>query len=84
MTRRAARRQAFEMDPRRFVRAVLRPHHAENAELGQIRLAAEDLTLSLQILRREVVLFERLGGDGCFGTHQSTFRSKTKQKFYRV
>ena len=31
----AARRQPFQMHARRFIRAVLAPHHAENAQLGE-------------------------------------------------
>ena len=38
----AARRQALQMDARRFIRAVLAPHHAENAEFGQGRLATAE------------------------------------------
>ena len=40
----AARGQALQVNARRLVRAVLAPHHAENAEFGQRRLApAEQL-----------------------------------------
>src|SRR5437660_12471080 len=39
----SARGQALEMNFARFVGAVLAPHHAENAQLGDVRFAAEDL-----------------------------------------
>ena len=39
----AARRQLLQVQPRAFVRAVLAPHHAENAELGIARLAPQDV-----------------------------------------
>ena len=38
----AARRQALQMHFARFVRAVLAPHHAENAEFGDVGIAPED------------------------------------------
>ena len=35
----ATRRQPLQVNARRFVRTMLAPHHAENAEFGQGRLA---------------------------------------------
>ena len=52
----AARGQALQMNAGRFVRAVLAPHHAENAEFGQRRLAtAEQLLDFFVFLRRDAV-----------------------------
>src|SRR5208282_16923 len=39
----AACRQAFQVHFARFVGAVLAPHHTENAELGDVGIAAQDL-----------------------------------------
>ena len=38
----AAGRQALQMHFARFVRAVLAPHHAEDAQLRDVRIAPED------------------------------------------
>ena len=43
------------MDPRALVAAVLGPHHREDAELGQRRLAAERADDALVFVRREAV-----------------------------
>src|SRR5271165_4681094 len=57
----AARRQALEMHTRRFVGAVLAPHHAENAKFGNGRLAAAEKLFDLLVLvEGEAVLPERL------------------------
>ena len=40
---RRLRRQLLQPDARGFVRAMLRPHHAEHAEFGQVRRAAHDV-----------------------------------------
>ncbi len=39
----STRRQALQVDFAGFVGAVLAPHHAENSQLGDIGIAAEDL-----------------------------------------
>src|SRR5262249_10290253 len=56
-------RQRAEMHARALVAAVLRPHHREDAELGEIRLAAEQLLDARVFLARETVAFEDLGVD---------------------
>ena len=48
---RGLRGQALEMDAAGFVGAVLAPHHAEDAEFGEIGLAAEDFQDALRIRR---------------------------------
>src|SRR5579872_546426 len=59
-----ARRQAFQVNTRGFIGAVLAPHHAENAELGERRLAvAEKLLDFLVFIRRQAVLPEGLRGE---------------------
>src|SRR4051794_6274454 len=50
------------MDARRFVGAVLAPHHAEDAELGVGRLATERFLDPCYFVGRELVLLvERVG-----------------------
>src|SRR5260370_42226937 len=59
----AARGQAFQVDARGFVGAVLAPHHAEDAKLGKCRLASAEKLLDLFVLiEREAVLPEGLRG----------------------
>jgi hypothetical protein len=60
------------MYARRFIRAVLAPHHAEDAEFGECRLAlAEKLLDLLVFFGREAVLPESLRrkGRGQRGSH---------------
>ncbi len=57
----AARRQPLQVNPRRFIRAVLAPHHAEDAKLGPRRLAsAEQLLDFFEFFRGEAVLPDHL------------------------
>ena len=64
----AARRQPLQMHARRFVGAVLAPHHAEDAQLGDGRLApAEKLFDFLVFFRREAVLADDFWSDGKSG-----------------
>jgi hypothetical protein len=61
--------QRAQMDFRGFIRAVLVPHRRENAELGEARLAADQLEDALVLIRLEAVLADefrsnwRLVGD---------------------
>jgi hypothetical protein len=55
--------QAGEVDAGALVRAVLAPHHAEHAELGVRRLAAEPGHDAGVLLRRELVRSHELGRD---------------------
>src|SRR6185369_4813510 len=48
----AARRQTLEVYARRFIGAVLAPHHAENPKFGHGRGAAKPLQDSLVFVRR--------------------------------
>ena len=48
---RAARGQALQMHAAGFVGAVLAPHHAEDAELGEARIAAREFSGCARILR---------------------------------
>src|SRR3954454_3531966 len=52
------------MNARRFIRAVLAPHHAEDAEFGQGRLAAEPFQNALVLVLRQTVVLNTLGRDG--------------------
>src|SRR6185295_10189558 len=58
--------QTFEMNARRFVGTVFRPHDRENPELGKTRFTAQQFFYSLKFLWCEVV-----GGDNFRSNHQS-------------
>src|SRR5690606_37203565 len=49
--------------PRGFIGAVLRPHHREDAKLGQRRLAAQDFEQALVLVWLETVLGNEFRGD---------------------
>ena len=51
-------RQRLQMHARALVAAVLRPHHREQPELQQVRLAAEQLLDALVLVRLDAVPFE--------------------------
>jgi hypothetical protein len=55
--------QLLQVDARGFVAAMLGPHHAEDAELGQIRLTAHRVQDALIFLGGQAVLGDDLGGD---------------------
>src|SRR5260370_1095519 len=55
----AARGQTLQVDLARFVGAVFAPHHAEDAQFGNVRIAAEDLLNARVLVARHAVL----GGD---------------------
>jgi len=52
----AVRRQTAQMDSRGLVGAVLAPADAENSELGEIRIAAQDLLYACVFVRRKTML----------------------------
>ncbi len=56
-------RQRLQPDAGGFVGAVLAPHHRENAELANPRLAAEDFEQALVFLRLEAMLGNDFGRD---------------------
>ena len=58
---RAFGRQRLQMHARALVAAVLRPHDREQAELGQIRLAADELDDARVFVGRDAVALERRG-----------------------
>src|SRR5579863_6762802 len=61
----AARRQPLQMHAGRFVGTVLAPHHAENAEFGDSRLAsAEKLFDFLVFVRGEAMLANDFWSNG--------------------
>ena len=60
-------RQRAQMHLGGLVRAVLVPHGREDAELGQRRLAADQVEDALVLVRLEAVLGDQLGGDGGVG-----------------
>ncbi len=62
----AVRGQALQVHARRFVGAVLAPHHAEDAQLGERRLAAQRLQEAVVFLRRDSVVAKHFWSDGGF------------------
>ena len=67
---RALGRQRAQMDLGGFVRAVLVPHRRKDAELGQARLAADQVEHALVFVRLEAVFGDQFGGDfGFVGDH---------------
>jgi len=61
----AARGQALQMHARRFVGTVLAPHHAEDAEFGERRLALAKKLFNLFVFAgSEAVLPDGLGRKG--------------------
>src|SRR3989338_5491505 len=53
-------RERFQVDARALVTAVLGPHHREQAELGEVGLAAEELQDAIVLVRLQLVTFENL------------------------
>ena len=53
-------RQRLQVHARALVAAVLRPHHGKDAELGQVRLAAEELHDAIVFVALQPVPFEKL------------------------
>src|SRR4030095_4515200 len=57
---RPLRRKRFQVHPRAFVAAVLRPHDRKNAELGQVWLTPEKPDDRFIFIRRETMAFKNL------------------------
>src|SRR5207249_4886746 len=68
-------RQRLQMYARALVAAVLGPHDRKNAELGQIRLAAEKLHDAAVFVRFQSVTFEHLRVDHRRSPERLTLRS---------
>ena len=62
----AARGEALQVYFARFVGAVLAPHHGENAEFGDVGIAAEDFLDARVFLWRYAVFGGDLGSDSNF------------------
>src|SRR5215212_8778293 len=75
---RAAGRKSLQMNTRRLVRTMLRPHYAKNAQLRDVGFAAENIYYLLVFARRQAVLFYDFGSNNSFGHH--LFGSCTKNK----
>ena len=58
---RSLRGQRFQVHARALVAAVLGPHHGEDAQLGQVRLAAEKRDDAVVLIAFQPVAFENLG-----------------------
>ena len=68
----AARGQPLQMHARRFIRTMLAPHHAENAQLSKPRLAPQRGLDPFILFRRNAVLgddLRRNGGSLCGSGH---------------
>ena len=57
----------LQLSPRVLVGAVLAPHDREDAELGEVRFAPEDLLDALEFLRGEPVFRDQIGRDRRIG-----------------
>ena len=64
---RPGRRKFFQLAPRVFVGAMLAPHDRENAQLGEVWLAAEDFFDALEFVRRQTMFRDQLRSDFRFG-----------------
>src|ERR1700690_2218156 len=74
----AARRQPLQMHAGRFVGAVLAPHHAEDAQLGDGGLTTSKKLFNLLVFfRRKAVLLDDLWSNGKSrgGGHEETLLS---------
>ena len=66
---RPLRRQLLQPDARGFIGAMLGPHHRDDAQLGQIRRAAQLFASQAELGRRHAVRRGHLfGGDSHLGT----------------
>src|SRR5260370_17839026 len=82
----AARGQALQVNFARFVRAVLAPHHAENAQFGDVWLAAKDLLNAGVFLARYAVFggdFRRYPDFGANGGHISVLEIRMETQGHR-
>src|SRR5438477_1176064 len=59
-------REGFEQRSGALVGTMLAPHHREDAQLGVIRVAAEDFLDAPEFLWRQAVLLDEFGGDRRF------------------
>ena len=64
---RAGSGELAQLEPRVLIGAVLAPHDREDAQLGEVRLTAEDGLDAREFIRREAVLGDEFGGDGGVG-----------------
>ena len=62
----AVRRKPLQVHSRRLVGAVLAPHHAEDAQLGERRLAPERLQNAVVFFWRDSMVAEHFWSDGGF------------------
>src|SRR4030088_2403180 len=72
----AVGRQSFQMNAGRFVRAVLAPHYAEDAELGVRRFASSKQRFDLLVfIRSQPMITQNFWGDrkGRQGGHEGKF-----------
>src|SRR5882724_430563 len=73
------------MHARRFIRAMLAPHHAENAQLRQRRLSPKRNLDPLIFFRRDAVVFDHFRGNGgsVYRGHGGTSIFARKPESYR-
>src|ERR1700738_3830821 len=75
------------MDLAGFVRAMLAPHYAEDSKLGDVGVAAQNLSDASVFLRRQAVFsgdfwrnFDFGGGHGPYGLFRAPVRNSPKEK----
>jgi hypothetical protein len=73
---RPGRREAFQMHSRRFVGAVLAPHHAENSQLSEIRIASQYFLRTRVFARSQTVFGGDLGSDFNLGIDHFWFGTR--------
>src|SRR5207249_12276090 len=72
--------QALQVDFTRFIGAVLAPHHAKDAQLGDVRVAAKDLLNARVLLAGDAMFGGDFGGHSNFGAssgHVSDLQQRT-------
>jgi hypothetical protein len=76
------RRQAAQMQPRGFVRAMLVPHGRENPELGEARHPADQLENALIFVRLDAMAGDEFGGDLRLAHEALLGRSEAAEKAF--
>src|SRR5262249_53217631 len=71
-------RQRAQVHARALVAAVLRPHHREDPELGEVRLAAQALHDAAVLVRRQAMPVENVALD-----HRTAIAPTTDSKIMR-
>src|SRR4051812_4443187 len=65
----------LQLAPRIFIRAMLAPHHGEDPELGEIRVAPENFFYAFELIGLESMLGNQLGSDNGIGRNSHALRT---------